>query len=122
MSYGAAAFLGIAIYLLFLLADVACVALCYFRGRRIRWLCPLVFGINTIPIAFFGFAFCSALADPSRPNLAWSLTLCAVMAIPFLACFVASAVLFFVHRKPAAPKDDSGNSATTMQKSAQLSS
>ena len=102
MSYGAALFLGLAIYLLFLLGNVACVALCYFRGRRARWLHPLVLGISAIPVAFFGIGFCAVLKDPSgNDNPTVALILCAAMALPFLACFIASAILWYRQRKPA---------------------
>jgi len=102
MNHGAAAFIGTAVYILLVLADCACLALCYFRGGRTRWLCPLVFGMNAIPVFLFGFAFCSGLREMrTNADAGIAAVAAAVMAIPFLACFIAAAIVWYRQRKLA---------------------
>lgn len=102
MAWGLGSLIGILVYILIVLADFALIVLCYLAGSTRRWLCPVALGINTIPVLLFGFALCSALSDMrTNADAGIALVAGAVMAAPFLACFVVSAILCYLRRKPA---------------------
>jgi hypothetical protein len=106
MIWGPGAAVGILIYLLIVLADLTLVAFSYVIGRRLRWLCPLALGINTVPVVFFAIGLHSTLRA-LRTNADAGLALIAgsAIAVPFLACFVASAILLYLRLKQPTPQD-----------------